>query len=706
MSATDSLEGAAFLAATFGAVALAAAVVVLRRMPELGGVPRVLAFSMVATFGLVAAHVVPGALGLLGRWSVLAAGLVILGAALATPAARPVPSTPDFLPSPPGSRLSWILAIVVLAGVVVYSVAFAIDQGTVAASQVDMLNFHLPNVARWIQSGTFWRVDEFVPDFALGNYPHSGDVLLAAVTLPWRNDWLVRYVNYPFLGLTGLSTYAIARELRAPAASAVVFAAGVVTIPAVMLWAELGLTDTLMLAGFGSGVYFLVRHSRTRRTSDLAVAAVALGLSFGTKWYAVPAVAAVVLVWGVGSVLASQRRAGLVRSAWLLGALVLGSGGFWLVRNWVELGNPFFPVKVAPFGVTIFDAPRDISREHFGVPLSHYLTRPGIWRDYLFSPFMKYLGLTAIVLWIALALAGGTAIRDRLRRRFSGESGKVLALVACAALIAAAYVITPYTATGTGGVPNTAWVNARYVVPALLLGAPAGAWLVGRMGRAGALLELAAAAGVAYAMERMLFQFFTPVRSIALAAVTVVLLLAAAWLLVRAFGRVRRGLRLKVAFAATAVLAAAALAVGEREQRRFNAQRYASIDPAVDWVKANAPAGHRIGVAGIGFAPVYTLFGPRLGNRVAYVGRDVRGILRPYSDRRQLGRALRAGGYDLVLVRHYLTSEPNLSYRPASFWSRQPAWVQAAGYEPVVVGRSLSLYRRSAPLAEKTRSTR
>ena len=70
---------------------------------------------------------------------------------------------------------------------------------------------------RWIQEGSLWPVDDFIPDRAPGNYPQTGDVFVLAVMLPFDGDFLVRLVPYPFLALLGVSVYAGARELAAPA---------------------------------------------------------------------------------------------------------------------------------------------------------------------------------------------------------------------------------------------------------------------------------------------------------------------------------------------------------------------------------------------------------------------------------------------------------------------------------------------------------
>ena len=60
------------------------------------------------------------------------------------------------------------------------------DNLTTAPLSVDLLNFHLPVVARWIETGSIWQIDVFLPDVSPGHYPQTGDVILLAAVLPWK----------------------------------------------------------------------------------------------------------------------------------------------------------------------------------------------------------------------------------------------------------------------------------------------------------------------------------------------------------------------------------------------------------------------------------------------------------------------------------------------------------------------------------------
>jgi hypothetical protein len=73
-------------------------------------------------------------------------------------------------------------------------------------------------------------------------------------------------------------------------------------------------------------------------------------------------------------------------------------------------------------------------------------------------------------------------------------------------------------------------------------------------------------------------------------------------------------------------------------------------------------------------SPTLPLFGPRLHNRVAYVGPQVRHMLQEFATRARYVAALRRGGYDLVLVgRGVVPRDGTAAER----------WTLAAGYTPV-----------------------
>lgn len=692
MPAGDYIEGTVLFGAMLGGVLAGAFVLTRRRLGHLEGAARAVAFALIATLGVIAVHLLPALLGLLGRGSVLVAVALWVTAAAVVPAAaagepaRPDPGLEDRASAWP----AWILG----AGLAVFGLAFMLDQAAVAPGSIDILNFHLPGVVRWIESGSIWQVDNLLPYVAPGNYPNNGDVILLAAILPWHNDFLSHLAMYPFWALTGVATYALGRELGARRSAAALGGAAVVAIPAVAAPALAhSLVDTVMLFGFGAGLAFLVRHQRTGATADLVLAGLGLGLAFGTKWYGVSSVAVVFAVWVLAGL--AQRRGwrAVARQGLALAGLIALAGGIWMVRNTFESGNPVFPVKVAPAGVTIFDAPPDIIRATGGSTILDYVGQWDVWARsldddpqpgdaYILPQFRRALAAPAGVIALGAVVAVAVLARRRSRRRVR-RSGLWLAASAAAALIVAAYAITPYTAGGPEGQPFLVGADSRYVVPALVIAAGLAAGLVTWAGSwisplAGALALVAVLDGVRWASRGVL----TPGRLEFTDWIGGALVLAALAGLGLAVARARRRdepLARRVLAIGTAVVVLAAVAGGYEAQQRFNDDRYRGGDPVLDYIAEEAPSGHRIGLAGawddVGTPPVLPAFGPRFGNRVEYVGRPFKEMLYPYERGDEFAERLRADGFDYLIVGRG---------RPGVPEGDEARWAREAGFQRVL----------------------
>jgi hypothetical protein len=364
-----------------------------------------------------------------------------------------------------------------------------------------------------------------------------------------------------------------------------------------------------------------------------------VGLALGTKWYALTTVAVVLGLWAV-----ARRRDVLRPGAALLLGLIGLAGGFWLVRNWVRTGDPLFPQPLPP----LFDAPADPLRERGGFTIAHYLFDGGVWRDYLWPALRLSFGLGGGLLVLG-ALAG--ARRAPL-------------LAAGALLLFAVYVVTPYSAFGPEGRPVLAGASTRYALPALM----ACAVLAAGVRHAAPLLAIGALDGARRAFD-------LPAGKVVLGVVLALVLLAAARSLAP---------RPRVALALAGV---ALIGVVTVARERANTQGYGRLDPALAYIEDRAPSGHAVGLAGIwspqGVSPVLPAFGPRLGNRVEYVGAFRDGMLRAFTREEDFARAARR--FDLIVIGRGIPPRPHV---------REQDWAASAGFLPVAVSPRLLLLAR------------
>lgn len=674
----DYLIGVALFSVPVAAAGWCATVIVGRQLGHLAGGERVLGLGLIFTAALIAVHLLPGTLGVLGRATVLATSAILASAVSSVPHARaprpPLPTSPSN-----SSALSRVIAGVAVLALTLLLVVYLREWFGRPLTGVDALNFHIPDVARWTQERSIWGIHQFVPDLAHGNYPNNGNVLILAATLPWHDDFLVRVVFLPWFLLTGVAVYALARRLGAPSASSVLAACVALALPNTLydLFAAT-LPDVVMTGTFAGGLVFLLRHAQTHATSDLVLAGLGLGLALGTKWFGFSSFIAVLVVWLAARLLARRGVAATARQAAVLVGVSGAAGGIWLLRNLVLSGNPVFPQKVSLAGATIFDAPRDTVRERVGFSLAHYATDTGVWREYFVPAFERSLGFTGY----ALAAAVVAALVLAMRHREEGATNMAAVAGVAAIVLTCVYVVTPLTAAGFEGRPVLTFVNVRYAVPGVLVAASVAAWLTGRAGRARPLLELLA---VALAVDGARRAVGVDPRELAVAAVIVVVAASLAYALVRLIRTTRRGWAAVLAVATLTILAA----LGFRQQRQSTDPGYRAEDPAFAYVIERASSGQRIGLAGTwttsGTSPVAPMFGPRLANRVVYVGPFIRGMLREYRTPGAFRRALSVGDYDLLLVGRGV---------PPVRLADEERWARAAGFRVVTSSERLALLRR------------
>jgi hypothetical protein len=648
---------------------------------------------------LLVVHVVPGAFGVLDRWTVVAASVLALllvwgstGRRAFIASATTADRAAAFAGRADESPIGWTLALAAVALVAGYTGGFLRTEfGTVPVG-IDALTFHLPDVASWIRTGSLWQIDQFVPGQAHGNYPNNGDVLFLLLVLPFKSALLVRAAMLPYLALTGIAVFAIGRELGASRPLAVTYGAALCAIPSIA-WPTLidTETDTVMLFAFATGILLLLRHARTASRFELVVAGLALGISFGTKWYAVPDVVVVLVVWTVGSRLAGERVARVARSGlWLLG-LTLALGGFWLLRNLVESGDPFFPAKIAPLGVTLFDAPPDLVQQLGGFTIGDYLLEPHVLGTYIVPALRDALQVIGLLIAGSALVAGAIAaweLRPGTRRRPADARAPVLALAVTAVLLAIVYVFTPDTALGPLNLPVQAEANVRYLMPALIAAAPLAAWLCTRLGRLGQVVQLAAVALIVKALARV----YPDHQGFAIALAAIVFCVGVAWWAIRQRSPTPRLSGWLRPAAIYALLMVALVAGAFRARSRFTYRTYAAADSTLSWLLANAPSGHAVGLANVwsnaGFSPIFPAFGPRLGNRVGYLGPFVRHLLGQYPTEASFAGGLRRGRYDLLVI--------GLGFPDPQPQVPDETWAHAAGYAEVARSPRLALYARAS----------
>jgi len=686
--ASEYLVGLVFAVATLGTSIAAAALVLRRRLRHLTGAAAVLALAVLACAALLAAHLVPGMIGLLSRGPVLLAGVVLLAAVAVSggdrgPAVRRLRlRVPD-----PGATAGVVGAGLAAA----WSVAWAWRGTATASTDVDTLTFHLPDLAKWIQRGSIWPVDQFTPLLASGNYPHNGDVLLLSTVLPFRSDAFVRAAGLPFLAVAAVAVYALCLQTGARRSTAALLGGVTAALPVLQVAAFEGAkTDAPMLAMLGAGTYFLVRHLREPRRSDLVLAGLGLGIAFGTKWYALWCVPIVVLAWAGVALWGGRPRRQVIRAVGGLTGLVALAGGLWLVRNVIESGSPLFPSSLGLGPITVFDTPRDYFRDCAGFSIAGYLDDPGVVRHLIVPAWRQGYAGPGLVLALGWITATGLLLLDRLRHRRREVPPALWVAVIGAPLMAAAYLAAPYSAIGGAGQPVTG-ANLRWLVPAALPAAAATAWALTCLPRVRPIAEALIVVAIFDALSTTLG---APLQDVALPVAGLTAVLAAGVGTTLLWRRGDVASRASALGAAAALIAVLAL-VGYIRQDSYLEHRYRGSDAVISALARSGADERRVALSGVWgggvLSPVLPAFGPRLRGRVEFIGPTVSGQLREYSDRRAWTAAVRRGRYDLLVVGRngYRGLDCLLPGREGD----DDAWAAQSGYLLLARTYNLSLYR-------------
>lgn len=674
LTSVEYLAGLAWLGVTFGSVAGATASVVRGRLHDLPPSARLAGALIIGYALLVLVHVLPAALGILSRPAVAVAALSSLGIALASNPRRERGRRPDLSVLRSEAPISLGVAALALVAFAAWLLAAWSGRLPNPVATTDVAGHDLPIIARWIQSGSIWEIHEFAPFATHGSYPHSGDIAILSLVLPWGSDFAARSLGLVGLPMVVAAAYALGRELRAPVATATTFAVAAVSIPILgRSTADLAMPDVMLFPAFLGGCLFLLRNARTGSRRDLVMAGLGLGMAFGTKWYGVSCVVVIAAIWLAISAATRARRSVVVRDGLILTAAIAGAGGIWLLRNWIAYGNPVFPLDVSPLGIDIFPSATDVLREQAGDSLAGRTTA-GKLSSLVASAVLDAVGLVGALLTLSAAAIVAAAISARARIALGAP---VILVAATSLVLLFLWTITPYTA-GPPESTTLAIVNSRYALPGLMLAACATA---GAVARAGALRPAAELVALGMAILGIANSADVAGGRLVVAALAAGATIAAGALLV---SRGTRPPRLAIA-GVVAVFLASAVVAGARIQSSFADNRVQQDTALTALIERSTGDPQKVGLAGIWTAefptPVLASTGPELDNHVEFIGPVENGYQSVYETRKEFDRAVAEGGYDLILAS-----------RDHPFADASAGWIDDLGLEELASNDRFVLY--------------
>ncbi|HLQ23454.1 MAG TPA: hypothetical protein VK132_09615, partial [Gemmatimonadales bacterium] len=390
--------------------------------------PRVVLLAA-GTVAQIFASLVVSLLGFVGALA-LAPVLLVTGVAGGTIASLLRPARAQAAAPGPsaGQRLEPLAAAgAALIGVVVWVVLIA--QLRYTTSGVDGLDYHLPMVAEWLQSGSIWTVDGLL--FITLGYPGFREAILVFLSLPLHHEHLALPLLAEF-PLFALAVYALVRQYAGSALLGLAASAYATSVPVVARASTSQKNDLALAVAFAIALLFAIRLVEAPRRSGALLCGGALGALASTKFSGVGyagAIAGAGIVWVL---LRFRRPAGRLREALGAWALAIATAAVvaapWYLRNVLAFGSPFYPAEVRLAGVVLFEGPLR-AEELWGRASVGLNVRPLIEGWLLFVAAYGFLlpFLMAGTLALGLEIVAG--------RRRSGAAAVLLALALVAGLI-------------------------------------------------------------------------------------------------------------------------------------------------------------------------------------------------------------------------------------------------------------------------------
>lgn len=345
---------------------------------------------------------IPGSFGGIGRGPLLAWVLAGLAASVACRAVRG-----RFTPkSVEESGQTWGWEGVVALGLVLWVASTHLAPAFVLPVKVvsDGPIYHLYFAVKWWKSGSLDLIASPFGENAATYFPAVGDLWFTWLIVGLGGEMLAKVGQAPFLLLAGYTTHAICRRLGAGGRATIVAVCWSVCSTPLLLFSFEPNVDTIFLAGYLLGAYFLLKYVlRDDGKGSLILCGLALGCAMGTKAVGVVFVpplllAGVVAAWSIEPV----RSKKLVGGCAVVGAALVPSG-FWFARNaWIS-GNPLYPLHVKAFGRVWLSG-------WYGpevMPLSHYYLPRTDWRS-LLDTLLAVFDARLVPFWLLAALGAWT----------------------------------------------------------------------------------------------------------------------------------------------------------------------------------------------------------------------------------------------------------------------------------------------------------
>lgn len=340
--------------------------------------------------------------------------------------------------------------------------------------EYDSIAYHLPFIAQWLQNGSLNEV--YYSAFAgpISYYPSNYELLDLWTFLPFTNDFFANLLNFSLFAVLGVVIWRILRNLKIDQNTAIISTAIPFYMPIFLHQAGLPLVDLFFALSFAISIFFLqeIYNNKEEKYSDFLLFGLSLGLFIGTKYLGLVYGALIVFLLILISFYKFKRKKiNMLKAGTITVIGILLTGSFFYIRNWIDSGNPLFPVDLTLFGFNLLEGYKGagVNEMLVNTSLIHNLDSFSAIKDkiikffYITGPYGLISIVLPLVIFLELAI---TSLYKKIVKKIpiNKYSLTIPAALGVTLLIYFyLYLKAPYTF-------RDFFPNIRYAMPFLILG--------------------------------------------------------------------------------------------------------------------------------------------------------------------------------------------------------------------------------------------
>jgi len=214
----------------------------------------------------------------------------------------------------------------------------------------DSLNYHFTFAVEWLKHGNLVNPITVFDDPGPTYYPVNGSLFFLWLILPFNSVFLADLGQLPFFILALISVYGISRKIGLNQALSFYAAALFGVIPNFFKQLQIAYVDIMVGALILAGINYLLKLDKEFNKRNALIYSLSLGLLIGTKITALPF--SILLV--IPFIILLFRAPSKASLFLILISCIFIWGGFGFIRNFMDTGNPLYPLNCKLFNIHIF----------------------------------------------------------------------------------------------------------------------------------------------------------------------------------------------------------------------------------------------------------------------------------------------------------------------------------------------------------------